>query len=121
MEDTAKSEIARELGEFISEHQGEETQVIRVSEISSWTDYFVITTVRSAGHLKGLVRNVHNFLKERNIEIFHRQKKLNEDGWILIDCGFVVVHLMNSTMRDFYELEKLWYSGDTLFQSSKSS
>jgi ribosome-associated protein len=121
MDATVKSKKARDLGEFIAEHQGEETQVIQVSEITSWTDFFVITTVRSEGHLKGLVRNIQNFLKENDIPILHRHKKLNEEGWVLIDCGYIVIHLMNDAMREFYELEKLYFAGETLFQSSKSS
>lgn len=121
MDATAKSDTARELGQFIAEHQGEDTLVIGVAEVSSWTDYFVISTVRSTGHLKGLLRNIQAFLRERGVEILHRHKKIHEDGWVLVDCGFMVVHLMNETMREFYELEKLWYSGETLFQSSKSS
>ena len=121
MDAIAKSELARELGEFIDEHQGIETRVIQVAEISSWTDYFVITTVRSTGHLKGMVRNLQGFIKEKDIPILHRHKKIHEEGWVLIDCGFMVIHLMNETMREFYELEKLWYTGDTVFQSSKSS
>ena len=121
MEDTVKSEIARKLGGFIEEHQGEDTRVIQVSGISSWTDFFIISTVRSIGHLKGMVKHVQNFLKENNIDVYHRQKKIQEDGWILVDCGFLVIHLMTESMREFYELEKLWYSGETVYQSSKSS
>ncbi len=121
MDATAKSNIAREVGEFIEDHQGLDTQVIQVSSVSSWTDFFVISTVKSMGHLKGLLKHVQNHLSLNNIEVFHRQKKIQEEGWILIDCGFMVIHLMSESMREFYELEKLWYSGETVYQSSKSS
>ncbi len=121
MDVTAKSEIAREVGEFIEDHQGQDTRVIQVSGVSSWTDFFVISTVKSMGHLKGLLKHVQNYLSQNNIKVFHRQKKIQEEGWILVDCGFMVIHLMNESMREFYELEKLWYAGETLYQSSKSS
>ncbi|WP_319561291.1 ribosome silencing factor [Marispirochaeta sp.] len=121
MDATVKSELAKKLGEFINDHQGNETLVLDVSQVSSWTDYFIITTVRSTGHLKGLVRNIQIFLNENEIPILHRHKKIHEEGWVLIDCGFMVVHLMDEDTRNFYELEKLWYSGETVFQSSKSS
>lgn len=121
MDVTVKNNLARDLGAFLADHQGEETMVIDVSQISSWTDFFIISTVRSVGHMKGLFRNINTFLKENDIQILHRHKKLHEEGWMLIDCGFMVVHLMTEEMREFYELEKLWYSGELLYQSSKSS
>ena len=121
MDDIVKSKLAKDLGEFIQEHQGINTLVMNVSAVSSWTDYFIITTVRSTGHLKGLVRNIQIFLQENDIPILHHHKKVHEEGWVLIDCGFMVVHLMDEETRKFYELEELWYSGETVFQSSKSS
>ncbi len=121
MDATVKSKLARDMGVYIADHQGEETMVIEVAQVSSWTDFFVIATVRSIGHMKGLIRNILVFLKENEIEILHRHKKMHEEGWMLIDCGFMVVHLMTEEMREFYELEKLWYSGELLYQSSKSS
>src|SRR6056297_3195690 len=118
MVDTVRTkEIAVEVGRFLDMHKSENTVVIDVSEQSSWTDYFVITTVNSMGHLKGLARNIKNFLTERDIPILRRHKRIADDGWELIDCGFMVIHLMNKKVRDFYDLEKLWFNGERMYQS----
>ena len=90
-------------------------------EQSSWTDYFIIATVTSQTHMRGIVRYVNGFLHEHSIEPLRRRKRVDEEGWILIDCGDFVVHLMTQENRDFYELERLWYSGKKLYHSSKSS
>jgi len=30
------------------------------------------------------------------------------DDWVLVDAGDVIVHLMSSEAREFYDLESLW-------------
>jgi len=122
MVDTVKTkEIAVEVGRFLDMHKSKDTVVIDISEQSSWTDYFVITTVNSMGHLKGLARNIKNFLNEKEVPILRRHKRVSDDGWELIDCGFMVIHLMNEKVREFYDLEKLWFNGERMYQSSTSS
>lgn len=122
MVDTVKTkDITVEIGKLIDAHKGMDTVVIDVSEQSSWTNYFVISTVNSIGHLKGLVKHVKNFLRVRDVNILHRHRRLAEDGWELIDCGFLVIHLMSEEKRDFYDLERLWFNGEILYTSSMSS
>ncbi len=123
MVDIVKSsdDVANLIGGFISEHNGENVIVVDIKEQSSWTDYMIIATVNSVGHLRGLVRQLKEMLSDNSIDILMRHKQISDDGWELIDCGSYVIHLMNSEMREFYDLEKLWFSGRTVFQSSKSS
>lgn len=123
MVDIVKSndKVANQIGKFISEHNAENVLVIDVKEQSSWTDYMIIATVNSMGHLKGLVRQLKELLSDNSIDILKRHKQIADDGWELIDCGSYVIHLMNSEMREFYDLDKLWFSGNIIFQSSKSS
>lgn len=121
MEDTAKIEVATALAELFQEHRGSDILVMDLRETCSWTDFFVITTTSSQTHVKGLVKHVNAFLASQKVDVLHRQKHLQEEGWILIDCGFVVIHLMNEETRRFYELEKLWHNSKVIYHSSKSS
>lgn len=93
---------------FLEDHKGIETKVIDVSEDCSWTDCFIITTVSSLGHLRGLAREIWDVISQLGLEVNNRHKAVGDDGWELIDCGNIVVHLMSQEMRDFYSLEKLW-------------
>lgn len=121
MEDTANSDLMVELAELLEEHKAGDVVVLDISRQSSWTDYFVICTVNSNAHLRGLVRSVNGFLAFHKIEALNKRKHVSEDGWMLIDCGTFVIHLMTRKLRDFYELERLWFSGEAVYHSSKSS
>ncbi len=122
MADTVKTkENVLEIARLLEDHKGQDTIALYIGKQSSFTDYFIITTVNSEAHLKGLNRELMNYLSSKSIKPFHRTKGISEENWLLIDCGDFVIHLMNSEMRKFYELERLWYMGNTVFHSSKSS
>lgn len=50
-------------------------------------------------------------------EGFHIRTRLegaSQDGWILVDCGDVVVHLFTPDRREYYRMEELWSQGKIL-------
>jgi ribosome-associated protein len=114
-------EHAIKIAEFLEDHKCSDTVVLDVRESCGWTDFFVITTVRSQAQLGGLYNNVCQYLKEMAVNLFHGKRGRDEKGWVLIDCSNIVVHLMEKEQRDFYELERLWFKSPAIFQSSRSS
>ena len=114
MGDDETGSNVKQLAAFIQDHKGEDVVCIDVSEVSSWASYFIITTVTSMGHMRGLIRELRSELQTLDMSINHKHKKIAENGWELIDCGDVVIHVMTEEMRQFYELEKLWYAGKVL-------
>jgi ribosome-associated protein len=106
--------IALEAARLLSDHKGEETVVLDISAISSFADYFVITTARSSAHLAGLHRELGEFLHGQGLRAYNRHKSRPETGWLLIDCGDLVVHVMEAEQRSFYDLERLWFKAERL-------
>jgi ribosome-associated protein len=117
MADTVNSDKIEEIAQLLEDHKGENTVVLDVRERCSWTDTFIITTVRSQAHLHGLLRHLYQFLDQNGIEPFKKRKGGLENDWVLIDCGFLVIHLMNGELREFYELEKLWFGSRVVGRS----
>lgn len=108
-------EQALELAQELENGKAENVTVIDVSELNSWTDFFVIATVRSAAQIQGLQKQVKDYVKANDMQIHVTNRKQPDgDEWNLIDIGPVVVHLMSQDARDFYELEKLWHAGTVL-------
>ncbi len=108
-------EKALEIAQLLADFKGEDVSVIDVSQLNSWTDYFVIVTINSSAHWKGLYKQVKDYVKANDMEIHVPNRKIpGGDDWNLIDIGPVVVHLMSSDARAFYDLEKLWHGGEKL-------
>ncbi len=109
------AEKAIEIANVLTDYKGLDTMVLDVSKLNSWTDYFVLTTINSSTHWKGLYKHVKDYAKENELEILVPNKKMpSGDDWNLIDLGIIVVHLLSKDAREFYDLEKLWHGGDQL-------
>jgi ribosome-associated protein len=122
MESTSRrTEQILEIAGLLEEHKGEDTVALDLRTMSSWTDYFIITTVRSGAHLGGLVRALYEYLDGHDIQTLSAHRRLAQDGWTLVDCGDFAVHLMDREMREFYSLERLYFAAEEVFHSSKSS
>lgn len=113
-------EAAKRLGALIADHKGGDVMVLDVRERNSWADFFVIATVSSSTHSRGLLRHVQESLKELDLAVRPtRRKSPDGEDWTLIDLGDIVVHLMTAPARSFYDLEKLWFGAPDLMREGK--
>lgn len=125
MDNTANKPLGRrqalEMAALIDDHKGEGTVVLDVTGECAFADYFIITTATSSRHAASLIGFVTDFLTEWSAPVLNKSRTADKSGWVLLDCGNVIVHVMDSQTRAFYELEKLWFRATPLVYSSKSS
>lgn len=82
-------------------------KVLDVRGLSNVTDLMVIASGNSDRQVKALANNVIEEAKQKgHPPIGVEGEQVGE--WALVDLGDVVVHIMLPTVRDFYNLEKLW-------------
>ena len=93
----------------LDELKAEDPVSINVKKTSSFTDYMVIATGNSNRHIKAISDKVLSSLKENKVDLLGIEGQ-GDEGWILIDTGDVVLHLMSDKARNFYDLESLWDS-----------
>jgi ribosome-associated protein len=111
MADIARTsdETALALARILADHNGADVVVLDVAEQAGWTDRFVIATATSSAHLRGLARFVDEELARLGLARLNRSSFSEDDEWLLVDLGAIVVHIMTERARSFYELEKLWF------------
>ena len=81
--------------------------VINLAGKTSFADYMVIATGTSQRQVAAMA--VH--LKEKMKLTGQTEISLegtDQNDWVLIDSGDVVVHLFRPEIREFYALEKIW-------------
>ena len=97
--------LCRELAD---NKKAEEIVILDVRELSTVTDYFVIASGTSEPHLRAIVDEISDKLRNE-----HHLRPNAVDGtlqaaWIVLDYFDVIVHVMRSDVRERYDLETLW-------------
>lgn len=81
-----------------------------ISEISDFTDCFVIATASNPRLMRGLSKAIDEEIKlETGLNPII--EGANTDDWVLLDYAYVVVHIFSEEARDYYNLENLWQAG----------
>ncbi len=87
-----------------------ELNVLKISELTVLTEYFVLATATSATHVRALADEVEEKLAEQGVKPDHIEGR--STGWIVIDFGSVIVHIFNREQRAFYDLDRMWADGE---------
>lgn len=97
--------LCRELADH---RKAENIVILDLRELSSVADYFVICTGTSEPHLRAIVEEITDRLREK-----HALRPRATDGrlhtaWVVLDFFDVIVHVMRADVREHYDLEGLW-------------
>jgi ribosome-associated protein len=88
--------------------KAEDIVILDVRELSSVTDYFVLASGTSEPHLRAIVEEISDKLRE---EYELRPRAVDgtfQAAWVVLDYFDVIVHVMRQDVRDRYDLETLW-------------
>ena len=83
--------------------------------ISGFADWFIIATASSSRNAKAISNKIIESVKENKLQVVGVEGQ-EDSEWVLIDCGDVVVNVMQKETREFYDLESLW--GETTLISA---
>ena len=100
----------------LEDNKAENILSLDIEGISSFADVIMIATANSNRHAKSLADKLVESIKASNKNVLNVEGKV-ESGWILVDCGGVIVNIMKEDIREFYDLEGLW-GENTLLNSS---
>ena len=99
--------LQRTIVDALEDVKAQEIQVFDTEHLSSLFERVIIASGTSNRQTKALAASVRD--KVRNAG-FGKPRIEGEDNgeWIIVDCGPAVVHVMQPTIRPYYNLEEIW-------------
>jgi ribosome-associated protein len=91
----------------LEEIKAQDIQVLDVRKMTSMCDSMIIASAQSTRQVKAIAINVRDRLKEAGASIIGTEGE-EASEWVLVDCGDIIVHVMQPAVREHYKLEELW-------------
>lgn len=104
--------LTEKISDLIFSKKGSDIKILDLRTLTPISDFFVICSADSDTQVKAIADEIDNKLHDEGIRIWHKEgyKSLN---WVLLDYVDVVVHVFKKSVREYYNLERLW--GDAPF------
>jgi ribosome-associated protein len=95
--------------------------VLDVGSLLSITGYFVIASASNPRQVRAVVEDVEAKVKAELGRVPVRTEGVREQQWTLIDYGDMVVHVFLDSVREFYEIERLYMDAPRIEWETRSA
>jgi ribosome-associated protein len=99
--------IALAAAQAAADKKAENIRVLDLRKVSSFADYFVISTGTSDPHLKAISTEIREKLRD-NLGLTAHADGFPASQWVVLDYSGVIIHIFQPDKREFYDLESLW-------------
>ena len=106
-------DVALQVTKALDDKKGLDIKLLKIDQVSSLADYFIICTGTSNTHVKTLCDYAEYTLEQLGEPMLGREGHRG-NAWELLDYGSVVVHVFTEEAREFYSLERLWADAEQI-------
>jgi ribosome-associated protein len=100
-------EIVEIIAKAAEDKKALDLRVLDVRKTSNIVDFLIICGAESDAQLRAIEKEIDKNLRLNKIKGF-RWEGLVKSGWMVLDLGPVVTHIMGTAEREYYNLEELW-------------
>ena len=101
--------VLKVITDAMLEKKGQQVVSLDLSSIgTAISDYFVVCNADSTTAVAAIADNIIVRMEEKCCRKVLRMQGLENDFWIILDYGDIVVHVFLTQYREFYRLEDLW-------------
>lgn len=92
----------------LADMKAEEPLILDLQKLTSMTDYFVIAHGKNTRQVQATCRALEEKLALGPGVKPHHVEGFNQGQWVLLDYGWVIVHLFLEDKRTYYGLDRIW-------------
>ena len=104
--------LALLAAEACDDRKAVDIRLIRVEEVSSLADWFLICSGLTDVQVRAIARSVEDAIEEQTGRLPLRREGQSEGRWVLLDYGELIVHVLTPQERSYYDLESFWGHGE---------
>jgi ribosome-associated protein len=101
------NDLTEKIADLIFSKKGSDIKILDLRELTTIADFFIICSADSDVQVKAIADEIDKQLHNEGVRLWHKEGYRGAN-WILLDYVDVVVHVFRKTVREFYNLEKLW-------------
>lgn len=106
-------DLIRLILSVIQDKKGERIKIINVSELIKITDFFVLCSCESTTQVGAITDELLRAADKNGFKISGIEGREN-NLWVLVDFGDVIVHIFHEPVRLFYDLDGLWKDAEEI-------
>lgn len=100
--------LAVTAADAADDRKATDLQILEVADILGLVDVFLLVTAGSDRQLKAVADRIEERLRDDADRRVLRREGAPASGWVLLDYGDLVCHILTAEQREFYDLERLW-------------
>src|SRR5439155_21802463 len=101
-------DLAKHIVEVASDQHASDILMLDLQAVSPIADYFVICSAGTQRQIDAVQEDIVRSVRKAEPGRAPRKEGKAASGWVLLDYGDVVVHILAPDEREYYALEELW-------------
>lgn len=107
-----EKEQVKKLLAVLDDKKAFDVVAINVADKTIISDWFVICSGSSVIQVKAICDEVLDKYQELGLTL-RRKEGYTEGRWIVLDFGYILLHIFYPEEREYYNIERLWLDGST--------
>ena len=99
--------LAQRAAQIALDNKAQDVVILDLRGVSDMTDFFIIASGTADTAVRSIGQHVMEDMKKEGTPVTHVEG-IEKGRWVLLDYVDFVVHVFHPTLRNFYQLERLW-------------